>query len=439
MARIAQKELALEWDVIDEEPDLVRIHMLLENANDEELMRKLESDRKGRRDDYPVRVCWNTTLAGMVIGHRSTAETLRELRRNPALRKVVGIAVAAGADGVPTKDAMSRFSKKLLRHQREVEEIKRRMLVELRVLLPDLGKDTAVDSTAIRTWARGRRDPSKSTDPEAGWGMKVRRWKGKDGVMHEDVTKWFGYKGHLLVDTKHELPLDRTVTAANEADVKELSPLVEQFHEKHPEIKIKTLSADKAYDDGEEVRKLYEEHGIKAVIAIRDSAQDGEDGERLSPGSNVLLGDDGTVYCYHKEGAAIVRQAMVCWGWEKSRGTLKWRCPAAVSGLACPERETCSPTPYGRTVRVHAEQDWRRFGPVAHGTKKRKRLYNGRTAAERVNSRIKGGLRLDELTVRGKKKITLKLDLAIIVLYSLALGHLRRKAKHWRSYTRVAD
>ena len=76
---------------------------------------------------------------------------------------------------------------------------------------------------------------------------------------------------------------------------------------------------------------------------------------------------------------------------------------------------------------------------LAHGTKKHKRLYNGRTAVERVNSRLKCGLTLDELIVRGKKKITLKLDLAIIALYALALGHLRRKAKHWRSYTRVAD
>jgi len=439
MARIAQRDLALEWDVIDDEPDLARVHMMIENADDEDLMLKLERDRKGRRDDHPVRVCWNTMLTGMVLGHRSTALMLRELRRNPSLRRVVGIPVAAGLKGVPTKDAMCRFSKSLLRHPKEVTAIWKKMLPWLRAFLPDLGKHTAVDSTAIRTWARGRKNPAESSDPDAAWGKKVRRWKGKDGVVHEDVTKWFGYKAHLLVDTKHELPLDRILTAANEADVSHLAPLVEQFTEEHPEIRIETLAADKAYDDGEEVRTLYEEHGIKAVMPIRDTAQDGEDGERLAPGSNVLLGDDGTVYCYHKEGAAIVRQAMVCWGWEKSRGTLKWRCPAAVSGLPCPDRETCSPTPYGRTVRVHAEQDWRRFGPVAHGTKKHKRLYNGRTAAERVNSRLKCGLTLDELTVRGKKKITMKLDLAIIVLYALALGHLRRKAKHWRSYTRVAD
>jgi IS5 family transposase len=439
MALIGQRELALEWDEIDDAPDLARVRMVLDCADDEDLMRALERDRKGRRDEYPVRVCWNVTLAAKVIGHGATAAMLRELLRNPTLRRVVGIAVTKGSEGVPSDDAMSRFSKKLLRHGEEVARIRERMLVWLRPWLPDLGTHTAVDSTALRTWARGRSDPSKSADPEAAWGKKVRKWTGKDGGVHEDVTKWFGYKAHLLVDTTHELPLDRTLTPANEADVNQLLPLVEHFRETHPEMEIQTLSADKAYDSGDAVRRLYEEHGIKAVFPLRDTAQDGEDGERLAPGSNVLLGDDGTVYCYHKEGAAVVRQAMVCWGWEKSRGTQKWRCPATVSGLPCPDRETCSPTPYGRTVRVHAEQDWRRFGPVAHGTKKRKRLYNGRTAAERVNSRLKGGLTLDELTVRGRKKITLKLDLAILVLYALALGHLRRKAKHWHSYSRVAD
>jgi len=439
MARVAQKELALSWKEIDDAPDLARVRMMLLEADDEELMRKLEDARKGRRDDYPVRVCWNVVLAGMVLGHRSTAAMVRELQRNPTLRRAVGISVASGVDGVPTKDAMSRFSKKLVRYAKDVGRIVDGMLERLRWYLPDLGEQSGVDSTAIRTWARGRKDPLKSADPDARWGKKVKRWTDKQGKVHENVTKWFGYKAHLLVDTKHELPLARRLTPANAADVNHLLPLVEQLEETHPEIHVKTLSADKAYDDGSKVRELYEEHDIRAVFALRDSAQDGEDGERLKPGSNVLLGDDGTVYCYHKKGTVIVRHAMAYWGWEPSRGTQKWRCPAAAYGFSCADRDKCSPTPYGKTVRVHAEQDWRRFGPVARGTKKHKRLYNGRTATERVNGRLKHGLTLDELTVRGKKKITLKLDMAILVLYALALGHLKRKAKHWRSYTPIAD
>ena len=71
-------------------------------------------------------------------------------------------------------------------------------------------------------------------------------------------------------------------------------------------------------------------------------------------------------------------------------------------------------------ARKGRRDDWRRFGPIPHGTKKRKRLYNGRTAVQRVNARIKHGLTLEELIVRSKKKVAMKLDLAVLVLYPLA-------------------
>ena len=439
MARIGQTELTLSWDEIDAAPDLGRVKMLLETLGDEELMRKLERDRKGRRNEYPVRVCWNILLAGMVLGQRSTAAMLRELSRNPSLRRALGILVAAGPGGVPTKDAMHRFSTKLLGRPRQVDRMRVAMVEGLRRELPDLGARVAVDATPIRTWARGRRNPRESTDPQAAWGKKVRRWTDRNGVVHETETKWFGYQAHVLVDSRHELPLARTLAPANAADVGQLTALLDQLGAAHPEMRVRSVSGDKAYDDGERIRSLYEERQIKSVFALRDTAQDGEDGEPLRPGANVLLGDDGTVYCYHKKGRRMVRQAMAYWGWEAKRGTQKWRCPAAAYGFRCPERARCSPGAYGKTIRVRAEQDWRRFGPLAHGSKKRKRLYNGRTAAERVNRRLKRGLTLDDLTVRGRKKILLKLDMAILVLYGLALGHLRRKAKRRRSYTRIAD
>ena len=41
--------------------------------------------------------------------------------------------------------------------------------------------------------------------------------------------------------------------------------------------------------------------------------------------------------------------------------------------------------------------------------------------------------------VRGKANVGLQLDPGILVMYGLALGHLKRGARHWRSYTRVAD
>ena len=61
-------------------------------------------------------------------------------------------------------------------------------------------------------------DPAESADPEAGWGVKTSAGKRADGSTYESVSKWFGYKLHLLIDTVHELPLAYSVTPANVSD-----------------------------------------------------------------------------------------------------------------------------------------------------------------------------------------------------------------------------
>jgi len=440
MAKVAQGYLPLNWEVIEQSSDLDRLRMVLGGLDDEELMQALEKERKQRRDDYPVRVCWNCLLAGLVLQHAHGAGLLRELKRNPSLRRAVGMDPHKGEKAVPTKDAMSRFVQKLLRpeHARRVEALAQGLVDKLGQRMPDLGKHLAVDATALRTWARGRRDPAQSTDPEAGWGRKTRRWTDKEGRAHEEVTKWFGYKLFLLVDTRHEMPVGWSLHPAHVSDNQTVEAMVEGLTQKHPAMKVQTLAGDKAFDDGPLIQRIHERFGIRAVFDLRDTAQDGEDGQVLPGTRNILLGKDGRVYCYHKEGARLVRQPMVYWGFDQGRTCQKWRCAAAVSGHSCPERARCSPTPYGRSVRVKCQTDWRRFGPMPHGTPERRRRYNGRTAVERVNSRLKTGLTLDDLHVRGRARIGLRTRLALIVLLAMAQGHLDNKAKAWRSLTRLA-
>jgi len=440
MARVAQGYLKLNWEVIEQASDLERLRLLLNSLDDEGLMQELERDRKGRRDEYPVRVCWNCLLAQGLLGHAAMAELLRELRRNPSLRAAVGMDPHKGEAGVPTKDAMSRFVKKLrgTRYRAKVEGLVEALVEQVREYLPDLGKHAAVDSTALRTWARGRAKPWESSDPEADWGRKTRRWTDEEGQRHEEVRKWFGYKLHLVVDTRHELPVAWTVTRASAADNEQVIGLLEALKERHPQIGVQTLAGDKAYDDGPLVEELHEQWHIRAVFDLRDTAKDGEDGEAIPGSRNLVWGDDGQVYCYYKRGKEVVQQPLRYWGFEESRQCQKWRCAAAVYGWRCPERQRCGPSTYGRVVRVKWTKDWRRFGPMPHGTPQRKRRYNGRTACERVNSRLKTALALDDLHVRGKARIELRVAIALVVLLGMAKGHLERKAKAWRSLTRLA-
>ena len=68
-------------------------------------------------------------------------------------------------------------------------------------------------------------------------------------------------------------------------------------------------------------------------------------------------------------------------GHEKSRGTLKYRCPARHEGWACPSDKKCNGcSKYGKTVRVKCQLDLRRFPPIPRATREFECRYKGRTA-----------------------------------------------------------
>ena len=60
----------------------------------------------------------------------------------------------------------------------------------------------------------------------------------KDGTTWEKVTKWFGYKLHLLVDSVYEMPLAFSVDLASSSDMTNLKPLIEDLEEHHKMIHI---------------------------------------------------------------------------------------------------------------------------------------------------------------------------------------------------------
>ncbi len=78
------------WDHVDRLPDIVRLARVLDALPDEALVEALERRRGHGRDDDPVRAMWRMAIAGIVFQHRSVAELLRELGRNPALPEACG-------------------------------------------------------------------------------------------------------------------------------------------------------------------------------------------------------------------------------------------------------------------------------------------------------------------------------------------------------------
>lgn len=423
MAIIPQLSL-FTWDEIEELGDLERLRLVLEHMPDEHLMQKLEQKRGKGRDDYPVRAMWNAVLAGIVFQHDSDAKLLRELSRNGQLRMMCGFKGKA-----PTASSFSRFLKNLLAEVSEVEAMFDQLVKETKEVLPDFGKRLAMDSKAIPSFASRKNKTEEEDgrrDTDADYGKKVYRGTRADGTRWEKVTKWFGYKLHLVVDAVYELPVAFSMTKASEPDLNEGHRLLEQMEERQPEIlkQAEVLIADRGYDDTKFIMTCWDEHGIKPVIDIRNMWKDGERTRMLCGLEHVTHDYKGHVYC-HCPATGIERE-MACGGFEKDRNTLKKLCPAKQYGVTCEGKEQC---PVAHGIRISLSEDRRIFTPIDRSSYKWEREYKRRSSVERVHSRLDGSFGFEQHTIRGIKKMKTKCGLALSVMLAMALGRAKENQK----------
>lgn len=437
MAKIIQQKI-FSWKDVEVSGELERLLMVRGVMPDEELMEALESERKGKRDDYPIRPVWNSILAGIIYQHPSIESLRRELLRNGELREACGFDPALGEKAVPSKDAYSLMLKKLIKKQPLIEKMFDGLIEELKGYLPELGKHLAIDGKKIESYARGAKNPQDSSDSDADWGYKTYKGKRKDGSIWEKISSWFGYKLHLLVDATYELPIGYRVTRASRHDIEEMLPMIEEAKQKHFKD-IETLAGDKAYDSGHHNEVLYDRHGIKPVIDIRNHWKDGEETKALNPEriDNIVYDYKGMVYCHCP--LSNERYEMAFSGFEKDRDTLKYKCPSAAYGMKCRGYAQCSEGTKGKIVRIPLDADRRIFVPIARSSYKWQRIYDGRTSVERVNSRIDMSFGFENHFIRGKAKMTLRVGLALAVMLSMALARIKRdQAEDMRSLIKQA-
>ena len=429
------------WKNVDAQSDLKRLEFVLSALPDERLMRKLEQRRGRGRDDYPVRAVWNSIIAGIVFGHKTVESLRRELMRNGELRFVCGFDPHLGFDAVPTPRAYTSLLKSLYRCRDEVEAMFDQLVQKLKQLLPDFGNRLAVDSKAISSRARGKNKNTKADgrrDLDADWGRKEYTGVRDDGTLWTKITKWFGYKLHLVIDSTYELPVRFDLSRASKSDQKHLLPLLKKLKQTHPELveRAEYLSADRGYDSEEHNRTLYDDYGIKPIIDIRHMWKDPDSTRPLYPerADNIIYDEDGKIFCVCPKTGE--RREMANSGFEKDRDTLKYRCPACAYGFKCKGRDLCSSRSgnYGRVVRVSLDTNRRLFVPVPRSSYKWRREYKKRTAVERVNSRLDVSFGFEKHTIRGMKKMRLRVGLALVIMLALAVGAIQAgRAERMRS------
>jgi len=352
-----------------------------------------------------------------------------------------GFNPARGVTAVPPPSAYTRFLEGLFRHTALIDAMFDELVESLRRALPGFGVNLAGDGKAIPTHARAPKKGAKPKsrdgrrDVDADWGMKSTWEEKEDGTLYKKVTKWFGYKLHLVVDADYELPVAYEVKKASESEFPVIPGQVRKLSKRHPELlaACKVFLYDKGGDDTKILTELWDQHGIHPVIAIRNCWKDGEE-TRLVPGTrNVVYDYEGKVYCYcpgtlsaRKSGEADKKREMALGGFEKDRKTLRYRCPARQYGYRCPGESEC---PARTSVRIKLDVDRRVFTPMARTSYAWVRAYKKRTAVERVNSRLDVSYGFERHFIRGMDKMKVRCGLALVVMLATALGHVKEKRK----------
>ena len=401
------------WDKLPDTTEIATLKDMLNRLPDQRLLSALRRYRGKGRNDYPMHALWRTHLLRIMLRHPTMEDCLAELGRNPALRQVAGI--EAGRK-VPSPWNMSRFLEVLGRpeHLRLTEAMFEGMAKLLGEAVADLGVHLAGDSAALsaRADAPGREQKGLPQPDGA-----IKQYLDDEGKVLK-TYQWFGYKFHLLVDAVHEVVLAFKLTSASGSDSIQLPDLLDQAQRVLPAGRIKTLAYDKAADN-EPVHALLDGHAIKPVIEVRGLWKDKQ--EELISG-NVVYDEAGTVYCYDMTQEVAVRRKMSFMGHEKSRGTLKYRCPARHEGIPCPSDKKCNgDSCYGKTVRVKCAIDLRRFPPIPRATAEFARRYNGRTSVERVNARCKLFWGADDGNVTGAARFHAHMHAILLVHQAFAL------------------
>jgi Transposase DDE domain/Transposase domain (DUF772) len=419
--RITVTQPLFAWAALEDSPSLGVVRRCMEAVPDAVLLEGLRRARGRGRDDFPVSLLWGVALLTPLLRHASYDACLGEVRRNPALKRLLGIETD---DQIPKHWNLSRFLD-VLGHPAHLAAIRacfNAMVRRLAVVVSDLGRRTAGDATALAA----RRGDAARQEAETRLGLPQpaggrKEYKDDDGKVVK-VVEWFGYKLHLLVDVRHELALAYRITEPAVGDNQMIEALLEQARGNLPTGRIESLAYDKAADD-EAVHRLLHTAGVKPLIENRALWK--SESERMLPGhtgrSNLVYDESGTVHCYDKVSNPPVRHRMAYVGHEAKRGTLKYRCPARHEGWTCPSDARCNEgLRYGVVARIKSELDLRRFPPIPRATKQFERLYNGRTAVERVNARLKLYWGADDGNVIGARRFHAMAGMVLLVHLALA-------------------
>ena len=229
----------------------------------------------------------------------------------------------------------------------------------------ELQKDRGLLEKAVADRAENAKDKLISpVDPDARTGKKT-------------VTKWAGYKAHIVMEEESGIITEVVTTPANATDGSQLLPLLEEQEKVHS-VTPKELTADKAYDWGENLESLAAKNTIANIpltkpgnhrtgvdFAVDDFLYDPENIKLMCPAGHI------STSCYrvvlsnsrlNKPGYAFQFKASLC--------------------NACPLKAKCVRNNEGRRIHISYYEPYFRMARERLATEEGKEAYSNRYKIE---------------------------------------------------------
>jgi hypothetical protein len=194
---------------------------------------------------------WNLIATALYLRNGTFSEVLGELRRNSDLARLLGfVEVGPNQSDLPSDSALSRLHVKLKTdYLEQLEQVFKRTVEALARADPEFGKHSALDSSDVPSYARpGRTRPKpeekraggeevevekiESSDPEASWSIKTKRWEDGEGRKREERKSTFGYKFVAMADVSLPAVSAVDVVTGSASDQKTAVPMMEAAQRK---------------------------------------------------------------------------------------------------------------------------------------------------------------------------------------------------------------
>jgi transposase, IS5 family len=356
---------------------------ILDSTEIADLIEALEATRETGRPGYPLRSMIGMALAKSLYALPCWTRVVALVREHPALAAVI-----APDGNVPSQWACYRFAGKLREHKPLLDACIASVVKALKKRDPLLGWDVAIDASDMPAYANGQRYKSKGgeerkkfSDPDATWGHR-------SAVSTRKGGGFYGYRLHMAVCAKTDLPLAWQVETASMNENPTVAPLLDKL--KGLGFNPETCTMDKGYDNGP-VYEACEDREIYPVICLKETAR-------------VKRGENKPPTCEHGEWRFA--------GADHKRKATKWRCPTG---------ECDTKSKWVKADRLHTL--------IPRETLRWKGLYRGRASVERGFGRLKNEWSLTPLRVRRIERVRLHADLTILSQLTSALNQERALAR----------